>query len=195
MKPSRRRSVHAALAAVASLFAAGAATAADWRVDPAQSRLTFHPNLAGGEFEGRFERFDAAIRFDPADLPHAQLQVAVDLPGARTGDGDRDAALQGPDFFQSDRWPQARFASTSVRALGGDRYEVAGRLTLRDASQPVNLVVRFTRKDPAAGEARLTGSTTLHRLDFGVGRGEWQSTEWLADVVRVEFDLRLRAAP
>jgi polyisoprenoid-binding protein YceI len=195
MKPPRQRSVLAALAVVASLLAAGAATAADWLVDSAQSRLTFHPTLAGGEFEGRFERFDAAVRFDPADLTHARLQVAVDLPGARTGDGDRDAALQGPEFFQSERWPQARFASTNVRALGGDRYEIAGRLTLRDASQPVNLVVRFTRTGAAGGEARLTGSTTLHRLDFGVGRGEWQSTEWLADAVRVEFDLRLRAAP
>ena len=41
---------------------------------------------------------------------------------------------------------------------------------------------------------RMIGTSNLRRLEFGVGQGDWRSTEWLDDAVRVEFDLALRAA-
>jgi polyisoprenoid-binding protein YceI len=191
----------AALVASAATFAADAAPSAGapgqataWRTDPGRSQLTFHPRLAGGEFECRFERFDASVRFDPADLAHSSLQVVVDLLSARTGDDERDTALQGPDFFSSSRWPQARFTSVRIRALGGDRYEAAGKLTLRNVTREVSLPFRFKRTAGGGGSARLEGATSVWRLEFGVGQGEWRGTEWLDDVVRIEFALALESA-
>lgn len=172
---------------------ASAATTS-WTIDPAHSQLTFHPRLAGGEFAGRFERFEATIRFDPADLAHSSLQVVVDLLGARTGDTDRDAALQGSDFFQTTRWPRGTFNSTGIRSLGGGRYEATGRLTLRDVTRDVRVQFRFDPTAPSRGAVHMTGSSNVRRLEFGVGQGDWRSTEWLDDAVRVEFDLALRAA-
>ena len=170
------------------------AAAIAWAVDPARSQLTFHPRLAGGEFAGRFERFDAKIRFDPADLAHSSLLVVVDLLGARTGDTDRDTALQGGDFFQTTRWPKGTFASTGIRSLGDGRFEAMGKLTLRDVTRDVRVQFRFDPAAPAGGAARMIGASNLRRLEFGVGQGDWRSTEWLDDAVRVEFDLALRAA-
>lgn len=190
----------AALAAGAATYAANATPGAAasrqataWRTDPGRSQLTFHPRLAGGEFECRFDRFDATVRFDPADLEHSSLQVVVDLSSARTGDGERDTALQGPDFFASSRWPQARFSSQRIRALGGDRYEAAGQLTLRNATREILLPFRFERSGAGGGSARLEGATSVRRLDFGIGQGEWRSTDWLDDAVRIEFALGLDA--
>ena len=134
------------------------------------------------------------MRFDPADLAHSSLQVVVDLSSARTGDSDRDTALHGVDFFAISRWPEARFASTRIRALGGDRYEAAGKLTLRDSTRDIALPFRFDLAAPGGRTARLTGATTLQRLQFGVGQGEWRSTEWLDDAVRIEFSVALEAA-
>ncbi len=186
----------ALLTALASGSAAqdAAAVPVMWTVDPARSQMTFHPRLAGGEFAGRFERFDATIRFDPADLGHSSLLVVVDLLGARTGDTDRDAALQGSDFFLTERWPRGTFASTGIRSLGNGRFEATGRLTLRDVTQDVRVQFRFDATAPARGAARMIGSSNLRRLEFGVGQGDWRSTEWLDDGVRVDFDLALRAA-
>lgn len=164
-----------------------------WRLEPAASLLTFTPRLAGGEFASRFERFAVALRFDPADLANSSLQVTVDLLSARTGEADRDAALQGAEFFATARWPQARFASSSIRGLGGNRFEARGKLTLRDVTLDVTVPFRFDNGAPVAGKARMTGSTTVQRLPFGVGQGEWRSTEWLDDRVRVEFALTLDA--
>ena len=41
----------------------------------------------------------------------------------------------------------------------------------------------------------LTGKTTIHRLDFGVGQGDWKSTEWVGTDVTVSYNVRLVAAP
>jgi polyisoprenoid-binding protein YceI len=190
-----RRTLAALLLAVlAGAAAPSRAAPAAWHMDPAASQLTFTPRLAGGEFTGRFERFAVALRFDPADLAHSSLQVTVELLGARTGDADRDAALQGADFFATSRWPQARFESSTIRALGGNRYEAQGKLTLRDATQAVVVPFKFEPGAPSGGKARLTGSTTVQRLPFGVGQGEWRSTEWLDDAVRIDYSLVLDAA-
>ena len=170
------------------------AAATSWTIDPARSQLTFHPRLAGGEFAGRFERFEATIRFDAADLAHSSLLVVVDLLSARTGDTDRDTALQGSDFFQTTRWPKATYTSTGIKSLGGGRYEATGRLTLRDVTRDVRVQFRFDSTAPSRDAAHMTGSSNVRRLQFGVGQGDWRSTEWLDDAVRVEFDLALRAA-
>jgi len=184
------------LGMLAGVVATGTACAAAvaWRMDAGSSELKFTPRLAGGEFEGRFERFETTVRFDPADLAHSSLQVVVDLSSARTGDGDRDTALHGVDFFAISRWPQARFSSTSIRALGGDRYVAAGKLTLRDQTREVSLPFRFDLAAPANRTAHLTGATTIKRLQFDVGQGEWRGTEWLDDAVRVEFSVALESA-
>lgn len=193
--PARRCAGALALLAVLALGpAARDATAAAWTIDPAHSQLTFYPRLAGGEFAGRFERFEATIRFDPADLAHSSLLVVVDLLSARTGDTDRDTALQGGDFFQTTRWPKGRFTSTGIRSLGGDRYEATGKLTLRDADRDVRVRFRFDPPAPSGSASHMVGSSVVRRLEFGVGQGDWRSTEWLDDAVRVEFDLALRAA-
>ena len=168
------------------------AAAMAWTVDPAHSQLTFRPRLAGGEFAGRFERFDATIRFDPADLSHSSLQVVVDLLSARTGDTDRDTALQGSDFFQTTRWPKGTFTSTGIKSLGDGHFEATGKLTLRDVTRDVRLQFRFDPAAPSGGAARMIGSSNLRRLEFGVGQGDWRGTEWLDDAVRIEFDLALR---
>jgi polyisoprenoid-binding protein YceI len=191
----RRAGVLALLATLAVGPAArDARAAATWTVDPAHSQLTFHPRLAGGEFAGRFERFEATIRFDPSDLGHSSLLVVVDVLGARTGDTDRDAALQGSNFFQTTRWPKGTFTSTGIKSLGGGRYEATGTLMLRDVNRDVRVQFRFDPPAPSGGAAHMVGSANVRRLEFGVGQGDWRSTEWLDDAVRVEFDLALRAA-
>ena len=143
---------------------------------------------------GRFERFDATIRFDPADLSHSSLQVVVDLLSARTGDTDRDTALQGSDF-PTTRWPKGTFTSTGIKSLGDGHFEATGKLTLRDVTRDVRL--QFRRFDPAApsgGAARMIRSSNLRRLEFGVGQGDWRGTEWLDDEVRIKVST-LHCAP
>lgn len=186
-------SAAAAAGDVAPTATAPAATVPAWRSDPAQSTLRFYPTLSGGEFEGRFERFDARVRFDPARPSQCDFGVTVDLGSARTGEPERDTTLAGPEFFQTKRYPQATFTARDCKPAGPQRYLTTGRLELRGVAREVPLDLRFEPPARPGQPAHLTGSAVVQRLGFGVGQGEWRSTEWLADAVRVQFDLRLVA--
>jgi polyisoprenoid-binding protein YceI len=39
----------------------------------------------------------------------------------------------------------------------------------------------------------LEGKTTVKRLDFGVGQGDWKSTEWVGNDVGISYSVRLVA--
>ena len=62
------------------------------------------------------------------------------------------------------------------------------------ASRDVRIQFRFDPPAPSGGMAHMVGSSNLRRLEFGVGQGDWHSTEWLDDAVRVDFDVKLRAS-
>lgn len=180
------------LGLAAMLLAAGATHGATaWVADAAASRLGFTGTLAGGTFDGRFHRFEPDIVFDPADLAGSRFLVTIETGSADTQDADRDAILKGPEFFAVERWPAARFEATRFAAAGAGRYTAQGRLTLRDITREVTLT--FTFRPAADGRvAQLNGETTVRRLDFGVGQGEWRDTQWVGDDVKVVFALELQ---
>jgi len=176
------------LAGVEPAWAANA-----WSTQPGASKLTFVATQAGGEFEGRFARFTPVIVFDPTDLAHSRFAVEVDTTSAETGEPDRDNVLKGKDFFATGQWPRAHFESTAFRATGPGSYEARGKLTLRNLTHEVRLP--FTFKAGTDGtSAVLAGGTTVQRLDYGVGQGEWLDTKWVGNEVRIRFELSLKQA-
>lgn len=179
----------ALLVTAANLSPAEAATT--WTTALARSRLEFTGTLGGGQFAGRFAEFDADVAFDPADLAKSHLRVTVRTVSADTADNDRDAALAGADFFDTARWPTATYDAGHFVATAPGQYEARGTLTIRGVAQ--ELPVTFTFRAAADGQnAVLTGHGTIHRLDFGIGQGEWQDTSWLANDVNVRCELILQ---
>jgi polyisoprenoid-binding protein YceI len=55
------------------------------------------------------------------------------------------------------------------------------------------VAVRFELA-PGPMQLAMKGKADLRRLEFGVGQGEWSSTEWVGDEVGVLFDLKLLPA-
>jgi polyisoprenoid-binding protein YceI len=175
----------------ATVLAASAWAATAWQTVVAFSTLEFTGSLAGGDFKGQFGKFDAGIVFDPADLAGSRFRVVVDTGSADTSDADRDTALKGADFFASDRWPTATYEASEFVTTGPGQFEARGRLTMRGVTR--DLPVTFSFRGPADGRsAALTGEATIHRLDFGIGQGEWQDTKWLGNDVRVRFAIVLK---
>src|SRR5688572_20829332 len=97
--------VFAALMLLAAF--AAPATATHFAEQPG-SRLQFTTSVDGEDFTGRFDKFDAAIRFDPADLAGSRFEVRIALNSARTDNAERDEALLGPEFFDSVARPEAK---------------------------------------------------------------------------------------
>src|SRR5687767_12219714 len=173
---------------VAALCFSMLAGAAQYRLDPAKSSLSFVFTQAGARSEGQFKKFDVHLTLDPKQPASGKLEVVVQVGSLDTADAERDQTLKDPDLFNVAKFPEARFVSSSIASSGADRYEANGKLTIRGVTRDVR--VPFTFK--AAGD--MKGQFAIRRLDFGVGQGEWKSTEWVANDVTVSFALRLPQA-
>jgi len=163
-----------------------------WVVDKAASRLTFTSAVSGQAFTGRFARWDAAIHFDPKDLPHSDVTATIDVTSAATGNGDRDAELPDQDWFWTSHFPRASYVARSFQAAGPGRYVAVGVLTIRGVAKPLNLPFALAINGAAA---HMTGAIALNRLAFGVGQGEWAATDTVPAGVTVNVDLTARRTP
>ena len=177
--------LRALLAAVTLLLGAPAlAGPADpWTIDAARSRIAFSVEQVGKVAAGRIGSWTGTIVFDPSDLAAARIDIRMDMRTAGTGTKDVDDMMLGPSFLDAQRQPEARFTSTSVASRGGDNYEARGKLTLRDVARDV--VLPFTLR-LQGNQATVRGALQIKRLDYGVGRNEWASTNYVADVVSIE---------
>lgn len=151
------------------------------------STLGFTGSFQGEAFDGTFRTFKAVIHYDAANLAGAKFEVDVDLASVVTGDSDRDGALPDADFFDVKRFPTARFVTTAFRQSGADVI-ADGTLSLKGASKPVSLQVVFK---PNGDGATLDVATTLKRLDFNVGAGEYADTSTIGNEVKVKGHLVL----
>jgi cytochrome b561/polyisoprenoid-binding protein YceI len=168
--------------------AASNAKAVPWQRAPGGS-LGFVASWSGTPINGRFGNWNANVVFGKDDLKNSNIVATVNLGSATTSDADRDASLQGSDFFNTAAFPEARFTSRSISFVGGDRYRAAGVLSLRGKSVPVTL--NFTLKFEG-DDVIVTGSTVLNRTTFGVGQGQWASTDQIAGNVAVNFAFKAR---
>jgi len=170
---------------------ATAATPSAYTADPGQSRLEFAGVQAGAEFKGVFHKFTAAVDFSPDALAAAHIDVSVDLSSVDSQDKDRDTTMRGADIFDVAHWATAHYVTRSfAKTATGDSAQ--GALTLRGVTKDVPIDFQFT---PSAGAAKLVGTAAVKRLDFGVGQGDWKSTEWVADAVKISFSLLLKPKP
>lgn len=186
MRPTYRSLSSLSLASAMLLAAAPAQ--AQQQLLPAQSRVEFSARQMGVPLQGHFKKFDAQLAFDPARLASSRIRFTVDTGSATMGARETDAELPKPVWFNVPQFPQALFESSSIKAQGGGKFDVAGKLTIKGTSVDVTVPVVLTQ---SGGTTTATGSLPLKRLAFKIGDGEWADTSMVADEVQVTFKLAL----
>jgi polyisoprenoid-binding protein YceI len=170
----------------------GAADAADdvasYTADVQQSRLEFTGVQAGAEFKGVFHKFTATVEFAPDALTGSHIDVQIDMNSVDSTDKDRDTTIRGKDVFDVAHMPAAHYVTKTITKTAAG-FSAVGSLTLHGVTKDVPIDFQFTSM---AGGAKLAGSAKLNRLDFGVGQGDWKSTEWVGDAVKISFSLVLK---
>jgi polyisoprenoid-binding protein YceI len=188
----------AAVLALQTLPAPSPAAAASpdtsrYALDPAKSTLQFTFTQAGAQNKGRFKRFTTALDWSGNNPAASRLEVTVDMTSVDTGDQERDDTLRDVDLFGVRKFAQARFESTQiVKTASG--YEAVGKLTIRDISRELHVPFSFrTATEQGVNVGYMSGKTSLRRLDYGVGQGDWKATDQVGNDVGVAFELRLIA--
>lgn len=168
-----------------------AAAAADWRMDPTASELTFVVSYQGSPAPGAFKRFDTQLRFDPARPADGTLRVTVGLASIDMGSTDLNQAASAPEWLDLDKFTEAEFQSTAIKHAAADRYVAHGTLRLKGAQKVIEVPFTWKRDGKAA---TMTGALSLDRTTFGVGTGQWASGDTIGTEVKVKFHVRLLPA-
>ena len=175
-----------------ALMAAGAASAqAEAKLQPALSELVFQIKQMGVPVEGRFRKFDAQIAFDPKQPEGGKVTLNIDTASATLGAPEVDIELPKPVWFAVAKFPQASFQSSAIKALGGGKFEVSGKLSIKGQVRDLTLPVTLTAPAQPGGPTLASGSFAVKRIDFLIGQNEWADTSLLANEVQVRFKLAL----
>ena len=149
-----------------------------------KSTLIFGFKQMNVGMEGRFKKFTTQLKFDPAKVASAKVVLDVDLASIDTGSSEVDDEVAGKLWFSTKVFPTAHFASGSVKALEGNRYEVAGQLTIKGRTQ---LVTAPTIVTIQGNSATFDGAFVLKRADFAIGEGPWADFGTVANEIQIKF--------
>ncbi|MGH8315507.1 MAG: YceI family protein [Steroidobacterales bacterium] len=169
------------------LLAAGQAGADGVLID--KSEIGFVSKQMGVNVEGRFRRWKANIVFLPGNLARSKAEFDIELGSVDLASDEAETEVKRPSWFDTAKFPIARFVSSSIKDLGGGKYEVIGKLTLKGVAR--DAVVPIVLGKDAAGNSVAEGNFTIKRLDYRIGDADWADPDTVANevVVRVRMVL------
>ena len=163
-----------------------------WSADRIHSNVGFAVPYMAGTFQGTFSEFDAR-------LSAGALRGTAEVASVQVKDPNLATHLQSPEFFDAERFPQLSFAANEV-SRSGDGLTIAGELTLKGHTEPVEIVGHISdpAPDPYGGERfGLQLEATVDRTKFGLN---WNNPlpsgdPALANEVTIIVDLQLVKQP
>lgn len=154
------------------------------QVQADKSSVAFVYQQMGVSVDGRFKKFSSQLNFDPAKPTAGKAIFDVDLASVDTGAPEGDEEVAGKQWFNTKAFPTARFVSGTVKPLGGNRYEIAGQLSIKGKTQDVVVPATFTAQ---GNTGVFEGAFTIRRADFLIGEGSWAKFDIVANDVRIKF--------
>ncbi|WP_299320813.1 YceI family protein [uncultured Porphyromonas sp.] len=149
-------------------------------VDSTASALSWKGFKPGGEHYGKLPI--SAGQLDIKDDVLHGGYVTIKMNGiivedlkAEEGGDKLKAHLEGEDFFDVAKYPEAKFELTNVPAEGlkiADIKELKGNLTLKDVTKNITIPVASIQRDAATGKYSFTSQTfRINRADWNVKYG------------------------
>lgn len=151
-----------------------------------KSTVTFTAKQMGVAVDGRFKKFAAELSFDPAKPQGARASIDIEVASIDAGSPEANDEVVGKQWFNAKAFPTARFVLSSAKALGGNRYEMAGKLTIKGTSRDLTVPVTLQQDGK---NAIFDGSFVLRRADFAIGEGAWADFSTVANEVPIRFHI------
>ena len=113
-----------------------------------------------------------------------------------THDETRNEHLRSADFFDAATYPELSFVTTEIAPTGGSGLRVAGELTIKGTTKPIELTgtVQGTGLDPWGNErVALELRGEIDRREFGLTWNQALETGGVLVSDRVKIELELSA--
>jgi polyisoprenoid-binding protein YceI len=144
--------------------------------------------IGTGEGRGAFQ-----VDFD--DLTRSTGRIVVPVRSLKTGNGQRDEHLAGPDWLDAEKYPDIVFAVTAVTVKGqkmvGDvleaELEVVGDFTMHGVAHSLTAPVTVKRK---AEKVKVTTEFKLALADFKVSGRDGAVGSKVGTSIDIKADLK-----
>ena len=143
--------------------------AGTYALDTAHSEIGFTVRHLMTKVRGTFQEYAGEIVVKDS-LEESTANVTVELGSVHTRSEQRDGHLRSGDFFDAENSPKMTFTSTGFKPEGDD-YVLAGELTIKNVTKPIELAVEFLGVDQNAYGQTIIGfeaSTSISRKDWGI---------------------------
>lgn len=160
----------------AALLLAGNAFAApvSYKIDPNHTNvIATWDHFGYSRPSAHFGQADGVLVYDADNVAKSSVQVTLPMSGLSSFVADFDAHLRSADFFEVEKYPDAKFTSTKVEAAGENKLRVTGDLTMHGVTKPVVLDVTLNKAGTGRdGQPRVgfDATTTIKRSEWGLGR-------------------------
>jgi len=173
---------------LATLFAGSAMAApVTYNIDGSHTFARFSYSHFGYSTQlSSFSTTTGKIVFD-AEAKTGSVDIVIDTKSVNTGFSDFNQHIQGEDFLDTGKFPQATFKSTQVIFDGVKPAQIEGLLTLKGVTKAVTLTLTGFQsaphpmlKKPALG---ANAFTVIKRTEFNAGK----YAPYVGDDVRIDI--------
>jgi polyisoprenoid-binding protein YceI len=143
--------------------------AGTYALDTAHSEVGFTVRHLMTKVRGTFQEFSGEITVKDT-IEESVTNVTIELGSVHTRNEQRDGHLRSGDFFDAENSPKMTFVSTAIKPEGDD-YVLAGELTIKNVTKPIELGVEFLGVDQNAYGQTIIGfeaSASISRKDWGI---------------------------
>jgi len=170
--------------------------AGKFSLDPAHSRVGFVArHLMVSKVRGAFvEKSGTIVIADDPTL--SQVDVSIVVTSVHTGVDARDNHLRSGDFFEAEAFPTIEFRSTSITPKGGNEFVLAGELTIKGKSLPVELDVEYEGVTTSPWGKQVIGFTAtgeIDREDWGMTYNQALETGGVMISKKIKLELEVEA--
>jgi len=166
-----------AVLAAATLALASTAYAAPVRyeVEPTHTFVYFEvTHFNTSTVRARFDSTEGFVELD-REAKSGTAEMTIDMASIDSGVPAFDKHLKSPDFFNVDKWPEAKFVAQKFNFDGDALKSIEGELTLLGETKPVTLEgKRFNCYDQPVLKAPVCGGdfeTVIKRSQWGMNWG------------------------
>jgi len=157
-------------------------------VTPDNSKVLFTGSKVTGRHEGGFNKFSGSIDLVNDKPEDSSVKIDIETSSVFTDADGLTKHLQTGDFFETEKFPKASFASTHIvadPAKGANNYTVTGDLELRGVKKAVTFPATITLS-PA--NVAVASEFAINRKDFGIVYAG-KADDLIRDDVVIKLDL------
>ncbi len=155
----RIASVMAALSLSGIVFAFFMIT--PWKVDK-----DYSIRFSSRDVTGVFEKFDAVIVFDQANLQASNFNLVIDAASLNTGIDMQTEDVKSHEWFDVAKYPEVKFTSSKIDTAG-KAYVVTGIMELHGIKKEISIPFSFAKNGTDKGI--FSASFIINRNDYKVG--------------------------